>query len=337
MPKFLKLTPETFGLDISDASIRIVKLEKKGNHFALSSYGEAELKSGIIRRGRIRDEEALSLSIKEAVSNVSGEKLKTKYVVASLPEEKSFIQVIEMPKMREEELKSAVIFESENYIPLPIQDVYLDFQVIPSLTPENHFDILIAAMPKEIVDAYVSSLKKAGLFPLALEIESLAIARALMKGNETETLLIDLGEIRTCFVIYSNNSIRFTSSIPMSSEDFIKAARRKENISESLMPILADLVSEIKKHLNYYESHEFYEHLKERKIKKIVLCGEGVNLRGLAEFLKKGLEIDVVAGNPFLSLMNSKEKKVLNMSISKSLGYTTAFGLSMYSFKINER
>lgn len=175
----LNLKPEAFGLDISDLSLKIVKLKKKGKFFSLSSFGETEIKPGIISGGEIKDGKALSKMISLALKNVSGEKLKTKYVVASLPEEKSFLQVIQLPRMKEEELKKAVYFEAENYVPLPIDRVYLDSQIVPPLTNHlDHLDVLIAALPKKTVDPYLSSLKEAGLQPIFFEIESQAIARA---------------------------------------------------------------------------------------------------------------------------------------------------------------
>ena len=184
MPNFLTLKPEAFGLDISDLSLKIVKLKKKKNLLSLASFGEMEITPGIIEGGEVKKEEELAKVIKEAISKVKGEKIKTKYVVCSLPEEKAFLQIIQMPLMKEEELKKAIYFEVENYIPLPIGQVYLDYQIVkPVLNHLDHFDVLIVALPKKIVDSYLSSLKKANLWPVVLEIESQAIARALIKNE----------------------------------------------------------------------------------------------------------------------------------------------------------
>lgn len=239
MLKFLTLKPEAFGLDISDLSLKIVKLKKKRGVFSLASYGEEKINPGLIKGGEIKDETALVKIIKNALAKVQGEKLETKYVVASLPEEKAFLQVIQMPRLSEEDLKSAVIYEAENYIPLPIEEVYLDSQIVPPVynqLPErseggrrtnvlrpDHLDVLIAALPKKTVDPYISCLKKANLKPLALEIESLAIARALIKNETTDSpvLLIDLGETRTGFVVFSGHSLRFTSSVPVCSQSWL--------------------------------------------------------------------------------------------------------------------
>ena len=170
---FLALKPEAFGLDISDLSLKIIKLKKKRGISSLASFGEAEIKPGIIKGGEIKDEEKLAQIIREAIKKVRGEKLKTRYVVVSLPEEKAFLQVIQMPKVPEEDLRSAVIYEAENYIPTPIEEVYLDYQIVPPVYDHlDHLDVLIAALPKKTVEPYLSALKLAGLQPKVLEIES---------------------------------------------------------------------------------------------------------------------------------------------------------------------
>lgn len=229
----LNLKPETFGLDISDLSLKIIKLKKRRNRISLTSFGETDIQKGIIEGGEIKDEKGLAEIIKEAISKVKGEKLRTKYVVCSLPEEKSFLQVIQLPKMVNQELEGAVRFEAENYIPLPFEEVYLDFQKVQPLSDHlDHIDVLLAALPKKTIDLYVSSLRKAGLVPVALEVESQAISRAIVKGEISPfpVLLIDLGATRTGFIIFSGHSLSFTSSIPVSSQMFTEAIARSLNI-----------------------------------------------------------------------------------------------------------
>ncbi len=377
MLDFLTLKPEAFGLDISDLSLKIIKLKRKGKFLGVASFGENEIKPGIIKEGEIKDEEKLAEIIKEAIKKVKGERIKTKYVVASLPEEKAFLEVIQMPRMSEEDLKSAVIYEAENYIPLPIEEVYLDSWIVPPVYDHlDHFDVLIAALPKKTVDPYLSSLKKAGLQPLALEIESLAIARALIK-NEVTTLpilLIDLGATRTSFVVFSGHSLRFTSSIPVSSESFNKIIsknlgvslaeaerlkikyglgekiqlkvkedkteikKEKGRIFEALIPALVDLAQQIKRHLDYYQTHASHEHLPPngRGVAKILLCGGGANLKGLTELLSLEtleLKIPVELGNPWVNILPEGQKGISELSFEESLRYTTALGLALRGIK----
>jgi len=360
MFKFLELKEETFGLDITDLSIKIIKLEKKSKGFKLVSYNRTDIKPGVIESGVIKDEGALVKIIRNACASVKGKKLNTKYIVASLPEEKSFLQVIQMPKMNKEELKLAVPLQAENYIPLPVNDVYLDFQVIqPVKNYLSYLEVLIVAIPKKIVDPYVSCLRKAGLVPLVFEVESQAIARTLIKkGNGVSPLiLIDLGKNNTEFIVFSDHSIRFTCSIPISSQqlttaisdalkiDFEEAQKlkikygidgassevgknkeRAKKIKEAMDPLLDALAEEIEKYSNFYHDHPSSERLPDGKIEKIVLCGGGANLRGLPEFLSKKLGIPVELGNPWLNSLFRKTDNIINKDI---LSFTTAIGLSL--------
>jgi len=366
---FLNLKPEAFGLDISDLSLKIVKFKKRGKSLKLTSWGEFPIKAGLINRGEIKDTEKLAEVIKESLKKVRGEKIKTKYVIASLPEEESFLQVIQMPKIAEEDLKSAVIYEAENYIPLTIEKVYLDYQVVPPVSNHlDHLDVLIAALPRKTINPYTASLKLAGLQPLVLEIESLSVGRALIKNGVTSSpiLLIDLGVTKTSFIIFSGYSLRFTSSIPVSSSAFTEIISKNLNLSfdeaeklkikhgleekfkmknskeviekklergeifEALIPALVDLTQQIKICLNYYQTHSAHEHLPPAaaKISKILLCGGGANLKGLSELLEVELKLPVELGNPWVNV-GEKIKKPSELDAGKSLSYATAVGLAL--------
>lgn len=359
--KFLTLEKESFGLDVSDLSLKIMKLKKRGDLFRVDSFGQMSIEAGVVEKGLIKNEDALAKIIKVALKNIQGKKIRTKYVIVSLPEEKSFLQVIQMPKMEKGDLRSAIFFEAENYIPLPIGEVYLDFQIIePVNDSQNHLDVLMVAMPKKIVNTYVSCLKKAGLIPLAFEIESEAIARALIK-NETSNApvaLIDFGKNSTDFIVFSGRSIRFTYSIPISSEQLTAAISKslgidleeaekiklKYNLSrintderlkktlEAIAPILEDLAAQVKKNMNFYQDHAPDEHVAAKKIEKIFLCGGGANLKGLPEFLSRKLNISVELHDTWMHFLS---QRLIVGANANFLSFTTALGLAMRGIENN--
>ncbi|XOB42107.1 MAG: type IV pilus assembly protein PilM [Candidatus Nealsonbacteria bacterium] len=374
MLEYFSIKREVFGLDISDLSLKIAQIKKREGELELVSFGETRIEPGIIKNGEIIDDNKLARTIETAVRQVKGEKIKTKYVIASLPEEKAFLQVIQMPKVPEEDLSSAVAYEAENYIPTALEQVYLDFQIVSPLENRlGHYDILIAALPKQTVNPYVSSLKLAGLEPVALEIESLSIARTLIKDEMTTLpiLLIDFGATRTSFIIFSGHSLRFTSSISVSSNHFteiimkalginqkkaeslkikygligktkannnkgtIKKEERK--IFEALIPVLVDLTQQIRKHLEYYQTHAGHKHLpvKNKKVSKIILCGGGSNLKGLPELLSMELKLPVEIGNPWINII--KEEGEASLTKEQSLAYATALGLALRAIKENNK
>ncbi len=359
MFKFLNLQPEVFGIDINDLSLRIVRLEKKRKGFNLVSFGEAEIKPGIVKEGVIQDQEALAKIIRFAFSTVKGKKLSTKYIIACLPEEKSFAQVIQMPKMTMEELQSSVPFEAENYIPLSIDKVYWDFQIINSHEDKEnleHLDLLVSMMPRSIVDAYVNCFKKAGLIPFVLEVESQAIVRALLNSGEgaAPIIFIDFGQTKTSFIIFAGNSIRFTSSISFSSRHLTEAIsdtlgisfyeaeklkikygliteqKKNYNITKIVSPVLNELIDQIKKYMNFYYGHTSHGYFSsDNKIGKIILCGGGANLQGLPDFLYKELKIPVELGNPLINIVVPKRFQVNPLFSQKISSFTTALGLAI--------
>jgi type IV pilus assembly protein PilM len=219
--------------------VRLIKLKKTSQDFDLASYNQETIKPGVIENGEIRDRKELEKAIKKLLSKVEGERLKTHYAAVSLPEEKSFLKVIKMPKMNAEDLREAVYFEIENHIPLQVEDVYFDFQVIPPYLQENnaknkknYSEILFAAMPKTTVDSYNDCLKKIGIQPVHLEVESLSLARSLINRDQSpgSILLINLGADKTSLVFFSNGFTRFTCSSAVCSRTFTQSISRFLNV-----------------------------------------------------------------------------------------------------------
>jgi len=130
MTEFISVNPISFGLEINDSSVKIAKLKKRFGSFRLVSFNEIFLKEGVVEKGEIKKEEDLISVLKKLISEVKGERIKTKYVSFSLPEEEVFIKKIKMPNVPDKDLESSVFLEAENHIPLDIGKMYVDFEVI---------------------------------------------------------------------------------------------------------------------------------------------------------------------------------------------------------------
>lgn len=354
----LTLHPSAFGLDVSDLSLKIAYLKRQGKGLRLHSFGEFPIAQGIVERGEVKQEDALVEVIRQSVLSF-GRELPVRQVVASLPEEQAFLQVIQLPRMKKEELEQAVRFEAENSIPHSIEKVYLDFQVVAPLQSSlDHTDVLLAALPKIMVDPYVAVLEKAGLIPRALEIESLSVSRALVSREvaPNPVLIMDFGATRTSFVVFSGYSLRFTASIPVSSQQLTEAIARNlrvglpeaedmkvafgleraddqtgKKVFQSLVPPLSDLVKQLKRHIAYYESHATHQHLEAKagRISRVILSGGGANLRGLGRFLANELEREVILGNPWVNILETSLKELPPMPFGESLKYAAALGLAL--------
>lgn len=359
MLKFLNIDPEVSGLDINDRTIKIVKLQKRRGGFELAAFGKAALREGVVKEGVIQDAAALAQSVSRAFQNICGSQTGPLYAAVALPEEKSFSQIIQMPVMPEADLRSAVFFEAENYIPLAMDKVYFDFQKIdvhdkPAEDSARHVDLLINVMPKTIIDAYVSCLKDAGIIPWVLEVESQAIVRSLVKeGVSLDPIMaVDIGQTKTSIIIFAKNCIRFTVSLPISSAQLTQAivnslqvtatkaeslkvkhglltGQKKNPIGSIIKPMVRNLAEQIKKYMNFYHGHNFHESSQDYAIKKVVLAGGGANLLGLPEFLEKEIDMPVEVGNPLINITPSAKRGSAAILPDEVLSFTTAIGLAL--------
>jgi len=349
----------SFGLDISDFSIKIAQLKKKKKGFELKSSNRFSLPEGIIQEGEIKNDKKLIEMLKKAIIEAKGEKIRTQYAVCSLPEQHAFVKVIKFPKMGINEIKEAIKWEAEANIPFSLDEVYFSWQIISPQEKNDHIDVLINAVPRKLVDKYLEVLRAAGIEPIVFEIESTAIVRSLIKEGipAKPILIIDLGFNRTSFVIFSVNGICFTNSTSAVSNrqmfeeiaqklniDFKKAQSLKfkvgidgededKNVFNALLPSLTKLSEKIKECISFHR--EYGE--KERGssgINEIILCGGGANLKGLAEYLSARTKIPVSLGNPWVNILPDKKgkldlKKIPIIPYEESLAYATVLGLAL--------
>jgi len=359
-----QITPPAFGLDLSDLSLKIAFLKRHGKEIRLESFGRCEIPQGIIKEGEIQKKDELIKIIKKALEKeVKGKKLKTRYVICSLPEQHAFVQVIQMPKMKFAEAKEAVKWEAEANIPMSIDEVHMDWQIVKPIANRSgvdHLDVLINAVPKILVDDYVEVLEKAGLCPVALEVESLATARSLVKDQVSPKpiLIVDLGATRTSFIIFSGDAVRFTTSTSISNREMINTiaqhlkitkedawrlkvrvglnGNKKDNrVLNILLPTLHGLAQEIEKYLVFHKEHAApHEHDSVSEISKILLCGGGANLKDFPQFLSERLEIPVACGNPWVNILKPPIKSIPELSYQESLTYATALGLALRGLEI---
>lgn len=227
-----------FGIDLSDLSIKIAQVRKEKNDFSLVTLGEKFFSQGLIVNGAIQEEKKIVEIIKKALSEIRGEKIRTNQVVCSLPEEESFIKIIQLPPLKKEEIKEVIKWQIEANFPVRLEDVYFDWQLIESQkaegkeTEEQPVNVCITVTSKKIVDSYLSVFKKARLEPVAFEIESIGVVRSLILNSFSPrpVIILDIGKCGTGLTIFSGETILFTAHIEISSLDFDKAIAKELKI-----------------------------------------------------------------------------------------------------------
>jgi len=347
----------TLGLDLSDFSLKFVQLEKNKKGFSLINCVKEDLPVGLIQRGEIKKEKELTNIIKGALRKIKRRPFGNREVVCSLPEEKVFIRVIQLPLMKEEELGQAVGWEAEAHIPLNINEVYFDWQIIKRpVNQSDHYNILVGAAPRFLVDSYFRFLKRSGLKPIALEPESVAVSRSLIKVVDlTPTILVDLGASGTNFVILSASALYFTSHISISGQLFNRAimeslginekkaeqlkievgldkAKEKGKVYQALKPLVEELVNQIKDYTAFYQNQSSRLSRPDGVIGRVLLCGGDSLLNNCPSFLEQKLGLTIEIGNPLVNLPGATKgssPKLSSLSKKEILTYTTALGLAM--------
>jgi len=361
MFNFLKPKIQGFGIDLSDLSVKIIAFEKKVGKISLASFGRQEIIPGIIEEGEIKKEAELIEIIKKAVKEVQGVPLKNKYCVVSLPETESFVRVLQLPLMEPSEVGEAIKWEIETNIPLGLNEIYYDWQIIDppaaelEVTNQQRLNVLVGVLPKKIVNPYLNVLKMAELQPLAFEIESLSIARALLKNGSCAepTMVIDMGAKKTSLVIFYGQAVYLTASLPISNYsllatistglhvDMEKAKQIKfqqglnfedpqDQVFQILKPSLDELITKIKSYIDFFQSHAEANLGKQNiKITSILLCGGGAKFMNLNRFLEKELQIPVTIGKPWINAFPAEKPRLSTFDKTESLAYTTAIGLAL--------
>jgi len=271
-----------------------------------------------------------------------------------LPETKAFLRIVSIPTMKEEEVREAIKWAMEANIPMPIEEVYYDWQILEQQFEKKskNMNVLVVAVARTVVDQFVSVLEDAGLDIFGLEIESIAQARSLLNQKQKNTtLIIDIGDRRTSFLIAHDFVPSFTSSIPLSGESFTDAIAKAMGISQAeaekvkihygigsslkndhvftaVRPVVDNLISEIKKSIDFYITGLQYS----TTIDEVLLCGGGARTKGLASYIAQGLQHGVVLGDPWVNL--SLEKNVVPIGREEAVQFSTAIGLALKEFDL---
>jgi type IV pilus assembly protein PilM len=337
----------TFGIHLNGTALKFIQLEKKGKSLALAGYSNVALPKGLIASDAILDGENLSKLIQRSLMKPQYGRITTNRAIVSIPESKSFIRVIHIPEMTDAQAENAVLFEAEAYIPLPMDQVYFDWQILSR--SNGQMEVLIIASPKEYVDKYLTVLEKIGLVVVAVEVESQSVVRALIKpGNPDNILIADLDAYKTALIMIEHGNLQFTSSIPLAGNSFTdriaqglaitpaKAEAIKKqvgiantpeypNLKTYLLPVVSDLAEEIKNILHFHYDHS------EQKITSLLLSGGSAKLKHLDEVLAPLLtefpELKVGIADPLTNLGNLNNASKLDPY--EALSFTTGIGLAL--------
>ncbi|EKD42952.1 MAG: Cell division protein FtsA [uncultured bacterium] len=341
-----------FGLDIGDLSLKLVELsvhQKNDNitNYQIKNATSIPLPAGYIVNGEIQQPEMVRQKLLQLLSKGNrGKKITSPYVVADLPEPKTFLTSIEMDMASDQITKEDVLYQCQKNLPLDLNETYVDWQISPIKTAGETTRVLIGAVPKITADSYTYLLESANLQPIAFEIEPLAIARSLMTEIKTGAkAILDLGATRSAIIIYDASGVCFSTSIQFSGElintaltqrlkiDYKNAEQMKiknglnyaddcPNYLKIVDELIIQLITDIQKIINYYQTH----YLPANMINQIDLCGGLSEMPNLLPTLSRRLGINCSFGKAWQYVVFDKKTEV-----DKQIGLTmvSALGLAM--------
>ncbi|MBI2601185.1 type IV pilus assembly protein PilM [Candidatus Daviesbacteria bacterium] len=338
----------SIGLDIGSSIIRVVELEKDKERVKLRSLASiASPQPGMNGEGDV-ELEAVASTIK---SLLTAAKIEGKDVVVALPESKVFTRVIDdLPYLTDKELSSSITYAAEEFIPLPLTDVNLNWQILYRSNPKDKNPrtvVFLIASPKTLINKYVKVLTYAGVRPKALETETMGATRSLVGPNPfaPTTIIIQIGSSTTDLTIVSKGLIWLTRSLSTGglaltraiaqhfnfemsqAEEYKKVYGMLEDqldgkVYEVLKPLIDIIAQESKRVIQ-----AFAEKYPTSQIKRVVLSGGGAKMPGIVIYFASLLGLEVQEADPWYTII--KDQTLATKLSQDAPAYSVAVGLAL--------
>lgn len=288
MFKFSLFNNSIFGLDIGYETLKLVELKKVKNSFGLVGSIEVPLTERILEKDHFKNIEKTADTIKQACQKAKPNKISARKIVSALPETFVFSKTIQMPKMTKQEYDKSIPIEAAQYLPIPVEEVYIDYQVLINHPDESLSDILVVASPKKLVDDYVAMTKLANLELLALETKPIAVGRAIANSRKLNSCVIaEIGTEVTRIAIWEDNSLRLTSTVPTGKNQLSMAGA-----IGSVTNITEEIINDIK----YHQTRDY----KPKPIERIYICGSGAQIDSISDLIEKEVKLETEIFSPEL-------------------------------------
>lgn len=305
-----------FGLDIGFSSVKVMQIDQTDKP-TIVGYGVGSFEPTLIKDGEIVNFEILAQSINDLFKNKVVGEINTRRVSFTVPASKTFSRVIKLPDLSAKELAEAVQTEAEQYIPVPIDELYMDYNIINRTEKET--ELFAVAVHKKVIDSYMALSQILGLEAVAIESTIGSAARSFQSTNthNIPTILIDFGSITTDITIFDKTLV-VTGTVPGGGDTFAEKistalgvtrseanviktkygldfSKKQKEITAALKPFLDQLLKELGRMMRYYEERFGSS----SKLDQVVTMGGGANMPGLNEYLTNQLRLPVQTSDPW--------------------------------------
>ncbi|MBI4130601.1 type IV pilus assembly protein PilM [Candidatus Roizmanbacteria bacterium] len=333
-----------FGIDIGTNFVKAVVAEQRGTSTHILHAAIAPVPSKALFSEAQFDQEELARALKTMLRDST---IRERTANASLLESQVFTRIIDMPVLSQKELIQALRWEAERYIPLPLEEVNMDFVILGKPEHQTTMQVLLVASPLRLLSKYSTVFDLAGIELSALENEAIAILR-LFAGQTINYVVVDIGDTTTNLYLVRRDTPILVRSLgiggnvmtkTIAAELGLPASQAEEykrtygvdpqqlqgSLLNTLQPILTNLLTELTQSLTYFK-----EKYRDEVISKIILTGGGVLIPKFPLLLQEKLQIETTLLQPWQSM--SVEPKVAEQFRGKELMFSVATGLAMRDF-----
>ncbi len=347
IPNFLMAS--SFGIDISDKSIKFAEFLVVKTGIKVGRNGEKDIPDGVIQSGKIKDPKRL----KEILQSLKKE-LNIKSARISLPEEQVYLFELMLSKDGLKSVRESIELALEEHIPVPAEEAIFDYEILNET--DTSLELEVAAIQVNVLKEYLSVFGDAMIPVQSCELEAQAISRAVIKKGDKDTyMIVDFGHTRSGIFIVSQGVVVFTSTLDVGGKSLVDVIQKSLNLgaeeaeklkrenglsrnteNKELFSILLNVVSvlrdEVDKHFIYWHTHKDENGKDRPRIKKIILCLGESNLIGLSEYISVSMKIPVELANVWINIKDTS-KYVPDIKSNKSLAYAAVFGLALGDFE----
>lgn len=307
------------GIDIGQTAIKVMSLDShKGEVTCFGSVDvDAEKIQAAITDGSadyIIDALGTLLS-KRLIGTLGSRK-----VAVSIPAAYTYTRTLTLPVKAEHALRSAVELEAEQYIPVPLEGLTVDYEIISRTATD--IDVLVCAAPRTVTALIVAAIEKVGLDVVAIEPSVMSVVRLLRKTEDASlpTVIVDIGAVVTDIAAIDHGKVRVTGSVPIGGSTFTLAIARAMDLSleqahglkvlyglnlsaqqaeltDAITPDLDRIAGEVRKLIRYYN-----DRLGGAKIEQLLIVGSGAGIPGIGDYFTNALVVAARVANPWQHL-----------------------------------
>lgn len=318
MNKLFYKTKPIIGLDFSRTGIRVVSADRMKKQ--IHGYGSIELDPSKVLDDLEVSRSYLAQKVSELFTDNIVGKLESNRLALSVPAVRTFARTFSMPADQESHIKQAVDLEVEQYIPMPIENLYVDHEIISR--SKKDLTVLMCAVPRKLVDDLLDILNEAGLEVAAIEPSIYAVSRLLDMTREggMPTVIVDIGPGGTDIAVF-DKAVRVTGGLTVGGNTLTLDIAKKMNltvenahqlkvlsglspgprqakVTAALRPSLTRITNETKKIIRFYIDR----FPNEPKLEQLLIVGSGSNVPGIGEFFTNELVMPARVASPWQSL-----------------------------------